>query len=124
LSNITDVNANNWDIEVLQHKTLVIVDFWHPRCLWCLQLNTIYEAVSKKYEGSAKFAKLDVLASPENREIAIKYGIMGTPSLVFFCTGRPIETVTGLQTEEGLKQLVEDMLSKYPECIEKSTVLN
>lgn len=30
----------------------------------------------------------------------------------------------GLQSEEGLKQLVEDILGKYPECIEKSTALN
>ena len=121
MSEVLDVSAGDWEKEILKSNTLVLVDFWHERCPWCKRLAPIYSEVAKEYEGKVKFAKLDVLESQDNREIAVKYGIMGTPTLVFFCEGRPIETIAGFQPKERLKQLVDDMVDKHRECIEKST---
>jgi thioredoxin 1 len=118
-----DVTAENWDKEILQPKTLVLVDFWHEQCPWCIRLNPIYSEVAEEYKNKLKFAKLNVLESPENQQIAVKYGIMGTPTLVFFCDGRPIGASTGFRPKERLKQLIDDMIDKHPECIEKSTEL-
>ncbi|UCH70598.1 MAG: thioredoxin fold domain-containing protein [Candidatus Bathyarchaeota archaeon] len=120
---ILDVNADNWEREILQSNTLVVVDFWHKQCPWCLRLNPIYSEVSEEYKNKVKFAKLNVLANRENQHLAVKYGIMGTPTLVFFCDGRPVETVTGFRPKEALKQLVDDVIDKHRECIEKSTEL-
>ena len=121
MSEVLDVSAGDWEKEILKSNTLVLVDFWHERCPWCKKLAPIYSEVAKEYEGKVKFAKLDVLESQDNREIAVKYGIMGTPTLVFFCEGRPIETIAGFQPKERLKQLVDDMVDKHRECVKKST---
>ena len=121
MSEVLDVSAGDWEKEILKSNTLVLVDFWHERCPWCKRLAPIYSEVAKEYEGKVKFAKLNVLESQDNREIAVKYGIMGTPTLVFFCEGRPIETIAGFQPKERLKQLVDDMVDKHRECIKKST---
>lgn len=118
-----DVDASEWEKEILQSNTLVIVDFWHERCSWCVKLTPIYNEVAEEYENKVKFAKLNVLANSENQQITVKYGVMSTPTLMFFCEGRPIETVVGFQTKAGFKQIVEDMLVKYQECVEKSTEL-
>ena len=123
MHSVLDVNADDWKREVLQSNTLVIVDFWHEQCPWCKSLNPIYSEVSEEYEGKVKFVKLNALASHENQHLAVQYGIMGTPTLVFFCDGRPVETVTGFQPKERLKQLVDDVIDKHRECIEKSTEL-
>jgi thioredoxin 1 len=123
MHSVLDVNAENWDKEILQSNTLVVVDFWHERCPWCLRLNPIYSEVSKEYADRVKFAKLNVLESLENQKIATKYGIMGTPTLVFFCEGRPVETVAGFLPKERLKRLIDDVIAKHRECIEKSTAL-
>jgi thioredoxin 1 len=123
MHSVLEVNADSWEREILQSDTLVVVDFWHERCPWCIRLEPVYSEVSEEYENKVKFAKLNVLESSENQQIAAKYGIMGTPTLVFFCDGRPIETVAGFQPKERLKQLVDDVISKHQECIEKSTVL-
>lgn len=123
MHSVLEVNADSWEREILQSDTLVVVDFWHEQCPWCIRLEPIYNEVSKEYGDKVKFAKLNVLASGENQRIAAKFGIMGTPTLVFFCDGRPIETVAGFQPKERLKQLVDDVISKHRECIEKSTVL-
>ena len=123
MHSVLDVNADNWETEILQSDTLVVVDFWHEQCPWCKRLDPIYSAVSEEYKNKVKFAKLNVLESNENQQIAVKYGIMGTPTLIFFCDGRPIETVTGFQPKERLKQLVDDVIDKHRDCLEKSTVL-
>jgi len=121
MPSVLDVNADSWEKEILQSDTLVIVDFWHEQCPWCKRLNPIYSDVSEEYKGKVKFSKLNVLVSPENQQIAVKYGVMGSPTLVFFCDGRPIESVVGFQPKERLKQLVDDVIDKHRECIEKST---
>jgi len=123
MSEVLDVSAGDWEREILKSDTLVLVDFWHEQCPWCKRLEPIYNEVAREYEGKVKFGKLNALESKENRDIAVKYGIMGTPTLVFFCEGRPIETVAGFQPKESLKQLVDDVIDKHQECIMKSTEL-
>ncbi len=123
MQSVLDVNADDWEREILQSDTLVVVDFWHEQCPWCKRLEPIYSEVSEEYGNKVKFARFNVLESDENRQIAVEYGIMGTPTLVFFCDSRPVETAAGFQPKERLKQLVDDMIDKHRECIEKSTEL-
>jgi len=120
---VMDVDAKDWEDKVLKSKMLVLVNFWHEHCPWCKMLDPIYNEVSKEYSGKIKFAKFNVLKSDENREIAIRYGIMSTPTLMFFCDGRPIEGIMGFMPKEHLKHVIEDVTGKYQECLEKSTKL-
>jgi len=123
MKSVLDVNANNWEQEVLQSDILTVVDFWHDRCPWCLRLNPIIDEVAKEYEGKIKFVKLNVLKVSANREIAIRYGIMSTPTLSFFCEGRPVGQALGFMPKENLKGLLDDMVAKHRECIKHSTEL-
>lgn len=120
---VLEVTSENWDKEILQSSTLMVVDFWHERCLWCKRLDPVFDEVAEEYKDKVKFAKMNVLESIENQEIAVKYGVMGTPTLIFFCEGRPVETIAGFQPKDRLIQLVDDMIDKHRECIEQSTEL-
>ena len=120
---VLDVSADNWEKEILQSDTLVLVDFWHERCPWCKRLDPIYSDVAEEYGDKVKFAKLNVLESHENQHIAVEYGVMGTPTLVFFCNGRSIETAVGFQPKERLTRLIDDMIDKHQDCIKQSTEL-
>ncbi|MGQ9460580.1 MAG: thioredoxin family protein [Candidatus Bathyarchaeaceae archaeon] len=118
-----EVNANDWEQEVLRSDILTVVDFWHEQCPWCLKLNPVFEEVAKEYEGKIKFVKFNVLQNPANREIAIRHGVMGTPTLVFFCAGRPVEEVVGFMPKERLKKTLDTMLETHRECVRQSTEL-
>lgn len=120
---VLDVKADDWEKEILKSDILTIVDFWHDRCPWCLQLNPIINEVSEEYKEKVKFAKLNVLENPANREIATHHGIMSTPTLMFFCEGRPVSHTLGFMPKENLIKLIEDMLQKHKECIKQSTKL-
>jgi len=120
---VVEVSAETWEKEVLESDIPVVVDFWHHDCDWCRALNPIYDELSNEYVGRLKFAKLNVLESHENQHIAIQYGIMGTPTLKFFCTGRTVGELVGYRPKNLLKEEVDRILSQIKECLEKSTPL-
>jgi thioredoxin 1 len=120
---IVETNAANWKEEVLESKELVVVEFWHSQCPYCKTLKPVYAELSKEYAGKLKFAKFNVLKSQENQELATKYGIMGTPTLKFFCQGRPVQDIVGALSKDYLRQAVEFAIKKHQECAEKSTPL-
>lgn len=123
MPSVIDVEAEDWEREILKSDMLTLVDFWHEQCIWCKRLDPIYSELSDEYKGKVKFAKLNILKTHENQHIGGQYGVMGTPTLIFFCDGRPIEAAVGFQPKERLKQLVDDVIDKHRECIEKSTEL-
>jgi len=120
MKSVLEINANDWEKEVINSNILTVVDFWHENCPWCISLNPILEELAEEYKGKIKFTKLNVLKSSDNRKIAISYGVMGTPTLIFFCAGRPVESIVGFMPKEDLKEVLENMLKKHRECIKKA----
>ena len=120
---ILEVNAGNWEQQVLKADMLTAVDFWHEHCGWCLRFEPILSEASEIYKGRIKFVKLNVLADPENKKIAFQYGVRGTPTLVLFCSGKPIEHLVGYMDIEKLKKQLDDLLGRYTECTRQSTEL-
>jgi len=120
---VVKTNAANWKEEVLESKELVVVEFWHPQCPYCRIFESVYVELSKEYVSKLKFAKFNVLENPENQELVAKYGIMSTPTLKFFCQGRPVQDIVGMLTKNYLRQGIEFAVKKHRECAEKSTPL-
>ena len=118
-----ELSAVNWGKEVLDSKELVLVEFWHPQCPYCKVLEPVYIELSREHAGKLKFARFNVMESLENQELAIKYGIMGTPTLKFFCQGRPVQDIVGVLTKDFLQQGIEFAMKKHKECAEKSSPL-
>jgi thioredoxin 1 len=123
MGSVLEVDANVWEHEVLQSNVLTLVDFWHERCPWCLRLNPILDEVAEEYKGRVKFVRLNVLKNQNNREIAVRHGIMSTPTLMFFCKGRPVEQVMGFMPKERLRKILDDMLERHRDCVRQSTEL-
>jgi len=123
MSSVLDVNAESWESDVLKSESLVVVDFWHEHCSWCIKLNPIYDQVAEEYKDKAKFAKLNVLKTPDNQQLAAKYGVMGTPTIKFFCQGRPVQEAVGFMPGENIKKIVDEVLVKHQECVRHSTEL-
>lgn len=120
MAQIINVTEDNWQSEVIESDTPVVVNFWGPACSWCKRLDPIYDEVAEGYEGRLKFTKLNVAVAGR---IAAGMGIMGTPTLKFFCNGRPVSEIVGFRPRDQLKAEIERVLSSAQECIEQSTEL-
>jgi len=123
MGSAVELNVDNWEKEVSQSETLTVVYFWHQQCPWCFRLTPIFNEVAGEYVGKMKFAKLNVLESSANQEAATNMGIMSTPTLMFFCNGRPVGQTVGLMSKEELSKTLDDMLGRYKICIKQSTDL-
>ncbi|MCW3991852.1 MAG: thioredoxin family protein [Candidatus Bathyarchaeota archaeon] len=122
MSEIIDLQAEDWDEEVLRNEAPVIVDFWHHMCGWCLKLDPEFKRLPEAFEN-VKFAKMNILDSPENRKIAIESGVMGTPTIKVFCQGRIVGEIVGFRTSEMLTSDLNEILSQKEYCLEQSTPL-
>lgn len=120
---VVEVQADTWEREVLKAEGPVVVDFWHHMCGWCLKLNPVYEQLPERFGDRVKFAKVNVLGSPENQSLAIGLGVLGTPTLKFLCDGRVVGEIVGYRPLERLVKEIEEILEKKDECLERSTPL-
>lgn len=95
---VTGTDAN-FEAEVLQSPTPVLVDFWAAWCGPCRMIAPIVEKIAADFKGKLKVVKVDVDA---NMASAGRYGIMSIPTLMVFKGGAPVETVIGVVPEAKL----------------------
>jgi thioredoxin 1 len=102
-----ELNDQNFEEEVLKSEKLVLVIFWSPGCRPCLTMEPIIEEIAKEFEGRIEVGKLNII---ENLEIAKKYGIPATPTIIIFKSGEPIERAVGLRPKQALIDKLNSLL--------------
>ncbi len=123
VSSIIDLNSTDWEEQVAKSEQLILVDFWHDSCVWCKRLEPELTAVTGEFSGKLSFARLNIFSSDGNNNIARKYGIMGTPTLLLFCNGRPVDSLVGYRPRDVLRRELREKLEKAQDCFKKSTPL-
>ncbi|MDD2497713.1 MAG: thioredoxin family protein [Desulfitobacteriaceae bacterium] len=81
---MTEVDKITFEEEVLKAKGFVLVDFWSPKCEPCKELMPGVAALAEKYQGKAKFCKLDAAA---NKRLSISQKVLGLPTIVIYKDG-------------------------------------
>jgi thioredoxin 1 len=104
--NITDVTDNNFDAEVLESGTPVLVDFWAPWCGPCRVIAPSLEEIAGERDD-LRIVKLNV---DENQQTAAKYEVMSIPTLILFKNGQVAHKVIGALPKKRLEQELEPAL--------------
>jgi thioredoxin 1 len=104
---VTAVSDSNFEREVLESNTPVLVDFWATWCGPCRVLAPILETVAEKHAANARVVKVDV---DENSSVTQRYGIKGMPTLVLFKDGREQERVVGVVSAETISRMISKHL--------------
>jgi thioredoxin 1 len=99
MANIPEVNEETFQEEVLSDSKPVLVDFSAVWCGPCKMLDPIVEQLAKEWADDVKVVKLDVDNSPN---IAMKYQVMGVPTLMLFISGEARERLTGYQPKDRI----------------------
>ena len=99
----TDANFKEEAIEASKQKP-VLVDFFAPWCGPCKMQGPIVDELADEVGDKAVIGKLN---TEDNQQTAGDLGVMSIPTLILFKDGEAKETLVGLQTKEGLLDLIK-----------------
>lgn len=102
------VTEADFEAQVLQSATPVLVDFWAVWCSPCKMIAPILEQLAEETDGRLTIAKLDV---DNNAGVAATFGVRSIPTMLLFKDGEPVETIVGFRPKGQLVKL----LSKHVE---------
>jgi thioredoxin 1 len=105
MSNIIELNENNFDKETAEGITLV--DFWAPWCGPCKMLGPILEKVAEELGEKVQIAKINVDDSPK---LAQKFGVRSIPAIFIIKNGKIVKQFVGLQDKSQLVQAINNEL--------------
>lgn len=100
MKNIVELTEDNFESELSQASTPVVVDFYAPWCGPCRMLAPLLEQIAVESAGRLKFVKVNV---DENPGLAARYEITGVPTLILFRGGQPADQVVGFPGPRQLK---------------------
>ncbi len=99
------VDDQSFDQFINQYP-LVVVDCWAPWCGPCRMVSPIVDELAKDYTGKITFGKLN---TDENQSTAMRFGIMGIPTLLVLKNGEEVDRIVGAMP----KPMLEAKLRKY-----------
>jgi len=107
-STILEVTDANFDKEVLQSETPVMVDFWAAWCGPCRALAPVVDELATSYDGKLKVTKMDV---DQNAATPNRYNVRGIPTLLIFKGGKLQEQIVGYVPKEAIEKAIQKHLA-------------
>ena len=98
-ANTVVVTDANFEDEVIQSETPVLVDFWAEWCGPCKMIAPVLDEIATELDGKLTIGKLDV---DENQSTAMAFGVMSIPTLMLFKGGQQVETIVGFPQKAQL----------------------
>ena len=100
---MTIVTLDNFDKEVMQAQTPVVVDFWASWCGPCMMLAPVMEALEPEVPA-VKFCKVNV---DDERDLAMEFQIESIPTLLCIKGGKVVKRLVGFREKDALKKELE-----------------
>ena len=94
--------------KALASGQLLMVDFWADWCGPCKMLSPVIEAMGDEYEGKAIVGKINV---DEEQELAIRYGVMSIPTVIFFKDGEEVDRKVGVLPAAQFTEVLDNYLN-------------
>lgn len=99
--------VDNFETEVLQAPTPVLVDFYADWCNPCKMMGPVVARIAEEYEGRVKVGKCNI---DENMKLAQEYRVSSIPAFIIFKDGKPAANYVGAMSAAELKNKVEQAL--------------
>lgn len=96
-------NKESFD-KALGEGKLMMVDFWADWCGPCRMLAPVIDQLAERYEGKVVSGKVNV---DDEQELAIRYGVMSIPTVIFFKDGKEIGRKVGVQPASVYTQTLD-----------------
>ena len=89
--------------KALSQGKLMMVDFWADWCGPCRMLGPVIEQLAGQYPDVV-VGKVNV---DDEQELALRYGVMSIPTVIFFRDGKEIDRKVGVMPPEAFTQVLD-----------------
>lgn len=115
---ITSIDENNFQSVVQQSIELpTVFFFWANVIPESTALMQVLEKIAHEYAGAFTLATIDC---EKERMIASQFGVQDIPTIALFSQGRPIDGLSGPQTEDSIRQMLAKHLPNQDELALKA----
>ncbi len=104
---LTHVTDSNFQAEVLESETPVLVDFWAPWCGPCRLVAPVLEEIASERDD-LRIVKLNV---DENQQTAAAFEVLSIPTMILFKHGQVAKKLIGAQPKRKLESELEPVLT-------------
>jgi len=104
---LPDVTDADFQAEVLDADTPVLVDFWAPWCGPCRVVHPILEEISSERSENLRIVSLNV---DDNQQTAARYDVLSIPTLILFRAGAEAKRVVGALPKKRLEAELDPAL--------------
>jgi thioredoxin 1 len=108
MANVAEVTDQNFQSEVLDSDTPIIIDFWAEWCAPCRQIAPIIAELAEEYGDRVKIVKMDIDAHPNTPG---QYGVRAIPTILAFKNGQVVEQLQGARPKADFKAMVEGLIA-------------
>ena len=102
-----EFDDSNFEADVLNSETPVVVDFSATWCGPCQQLSPIIDELAGDYEGRVKVGKVDI---DNAQSTAAAYGIMSVPTVLYFKGGEKVDQDVGVYPKSAYQEKIDGLL--------------
>ena len=104
---IIHVTDDNFQAEVIESESAVLVDFWAPWCGPCRVVAPVLEEITAERED-VRVVKLN---TDDNPQTAANYEVLSIPTLILFRNGQIAKKVIGAMPKKRLEAEIEPALA-------------
>jgi len=104
---VHEVTDANFQAEVIESETPVLVDFWAPWCGPCRVVAPVLEEIAHE-RADLKVVKLNV---DDNQQTATTFEVLSIPTLILFRGGQVAKKVIGAYPKKRLEAELEPALA-------------
>lgn len=100
---VIKITSQNYNKEVMESKSPVVIDFWASWCGPCKMMSPIIDEMAES-NPNIKVCKVNV---DEEQQLASQFNIMSIPTIVVIQNGKVVGTSIGVTPKEEILKMIK-----------------